>query len=291
MEQLVANTLFAGASIFLVGVSFSLVFTTARFFHFAHAAVITVGAYGALAFSRWVGLPIAMSVALALAAATVVGWCLEAAVYRPLRHRGTSPLILLLASLGLYIVLQNAVSLAFGDDTKVIAGGAVASAFAVLGARMTSIQLAVVACAVAVLVSKVFLVDKTRMGLVLRAVADSPELAEVSGIDFDRAMGVAFCLGSFLAGVAGLFRAFDVGMTPTMGLPMLLLGVVAVVLGGKGGTLGVAVASFLLALIQQVAAWQFGAHWEETAAFLLLLAFLLCRSQGVFGRLSRQATA
>ena len=269
--------------------SFSVIFSTARFFHIAHAVVITSGAYGYFVLSQWLNLPMLVSVALALAAGTGLGWSLELAVYRPMRHKGASPLILLLASLGLYIVLQNGISMLFGDDTKVIGGSAVAPSFDILGARITGVQLTVIGVAVAVFLAKVFLVDRTRVGLALRAVADSPELAKVSGIEFDKTMGIAFCLGSFLAGVAGLSRSFDVGMTPTMGLPMLLLGVVAVVLGGSGKTLGVAVASLLLASFQQLAGWQFGTQWEETTAFLLLLAFLLCRPQGIFGRPLRKA--
>lgn len=284
MEQLLANILFSASTIFLVGISFSVIFSTARFFHFAHAAVITSGAYGCFAFSQWMSLPILVSVVLAIAAGTGLGWCLELAVYRPMRHNGASPLILLLASLGLYIVLQNGISMLFGDDTKVIGGSAVALSFGILGARITSIQLAVIGVAIAVFLTKVLLVDRSRIGLTLRAVADSPELAKVSGIELDRTMGIAFCLGSFLASAVGLFRSFDVGMTPTMGLPMLLLGVVAVVVGGNGKTLGVAVASVLLASIQQIAGWQLGTHWEEMTAFLLLLAFLLCRPQGILGR-------
>jgi len=225
-----------------------------------------------------------VSVTLAIAAGTGLGWCLEVAVYRPMRRNGASPLILLLASLGLYIMLQNGISMLFGDDTKVISGSSVAPSLSILGARITGIQLAVIGFAVAVFLSKVFLVDRTRVGLALRAIADSPELAKVSGIEFDKTMGLAFCLGSFLASAVGISRALDVGMTPTMGLPMLLLGVVAVVVGGNGKAIGLAVASVLLASFQQVAGWQFGTHWEETAAFLLLLAFLLCRPQGIYGK-------
>ena len=284
MEQVIANILFSASMIFLVGISFSLIFSTARFFHFAHAAVITSGAYGCFAFSQWLTLPMFVSVILAIVAGTGLGWCLELAVYRPMRHNGASPLILLLASLGLYIVLQNGISMLFGDDTKVISGSAIAPSFEILGARIAGIQLTVIGVAVAVFFAKVFLVDRTRIGLALRAVADSPELAKGSGIEFDKTMGIAFCLGSFLASAAGLFRAFDVGMTPTMGLPMLLLGVVAVVLGGNEKALGVAVASILLASCQQIAGWQFGTRWEETAAFLLLLVFLLWRPQGLLGR-------
>jgi branched-chain amino acid transport system permease protein len=284
MSQLLLNIIYSAATIFVIGISFALIFSTARFFHFAHAAVITSGAYGCFAFSQWLTLPIFVSVALAIATGTGLGWCLELAVYRPMRRNGASPLTLLLASLGLYIVLQNGISMLFGDDTKVIGGSAVAPSFGILGARITGIQLTVIGAAVAVFLLKVLLVDRTRIGLILRAVADSPELAKVSGIDFDKTMGLAFCLGSFLASAVGLFQAFDVGMTPTMGLPMLLMGVVAVVLGGNGKSLGIAVASILLASCQEIAGWQFGTRWEETTAFLLLLAFLLCRPQGILGR-------
>ena len=282
--QLLVNSIYSACSIFLVGISFSLIFTTARFFHFAHAAVITSGAYACFAFSQWLNLTTFESIALALATGTGIGWCLELAVYRRMRHKGASPLILLLASLGLYIVLQNGISMLFGDDTKVISGSDVAPSFGFLGAKITGIQLAVLGVAVAVFLAKVFLIDRTRIGLALRAVADSPELAKISGIEFDKTMGIAFCLGSFLASAVGLFRAFDVGMTPTMGLPMLLLGVVAVVLGGNGKALGVAIASLILAFCQQIAGWQLGTHWEEAAAFVLLLAFLLYRPQGLLGK-------
>ncbi|MHA1587863.1 MAG: branched-chain amino acid ABC transporter permease, partial [Candidatus Thorarchaeota archaeon] len=241
------------------------------------------------AFSEWLGFPMSVSVILAIAAGTGLGWCLEFAVYRSMRNKGTSPLILLLASLGLYIVLQNGISMLFGDDTKIISGSAIASSFGILGAKITGIQLIMIGVAVSVFLGKMLLVDRRRIGLALRAVADSPELAKVSGIDFDKTIGIAFCLGSALASSVGILKAFDVGMTPTMGLPMLLLGVVAVVVGGNGKVLGVAIASLLLATFQQAAGWQLGTHWEAAAAFLLLLVVLLCRPQGIFGKSLQKA--
>ncbi|MGB7062363.1 MAG: branched-chain amino acid ABC transporter permease [Candidatus Zixiibacteriota bacterium] len=290
MEQLFANILFSACAIFLVAISFSVIFSTARFFHFAHAAVITFAAYASLMSASFLNLPTVISVLLALVAAAGLGWCLNALVYRPMRRKGASPLVLLLASLGAYILLQNVIAMVFGDDTKLIGGTAITPGFSLLGAKLTGIQLVVIFSAIVVLLAKVYLIDKTRLGLSLRAVADNPELARVSGIDFETAMGIAFCLGSLLAGAAGVFRALDVGMTPTMGLPMLLLGVVAVVLGGNGKALGVAIASFLLAFFQQVAGWKLGTHWEEAAAFLLLFAFLLFKPEGILGKPLKKAT-
>ncbi|HQP99960.1 MAG TPA: branched-chain amino acid ABC transporter permease [bacterium] len=284
MTQVLSNMLYSACTICLVGISFSFIFSAAKFFHFAHAGLIASGAYAYLVFSQWCSLPVYVSVPLALAASAGLGLSLDLAIYRPMRNCGASPLILLLASLGLYILLQNGISMVFGDDTKVISNSDVTPAFLIFGARVTGVQLTVMAVAIAVLFIKVFFLDRTKNGLALRAVADSPELARLSGINFDKTMGIAFCLGSFLASTIGLLQAFDVGMTPTMGLPTLLLGVVAVVIGGDGKILGVAVASLFLAFVQHVAGWQFGAQWQETTAFLLLLAFLLCRPQGVFGK-------
>ncbi len=290
MEQLAANILFSASAIFLVGISFSLIFSTARFFHFAHAAVITIAAYVFFFLSSYLGLPIFCSVILGLGATALIGWGLELVIYRPMRRRESSPLVLLLTSLGLYILLQNMISLFFGDDTKIITSSVVTSAFSIIGVKLTGIQLTVIFTSFVVCFAKIFLIDKTMLGLTLKAIADDPELAKVSGIDYDSAMGVAFGMGSFLAGAAGLFRAFDVGMTPTMGLPMLLLGVVAVVVGGNSKTFGIAIASFLLAFCQQIAGWKFGTQWEETTAFILLLAFLLYKPHGIFGKPLRKAT-
>ncbi len=231
-----------------------------------------------------------ISIVLGLFGAAGIGWCLERWVYRPIRRTGASPLILLLASLGLYILLQNVISMVFGDDTKTLRGPEVTSGFSILGAKVTGIQLATICAAIAIYFAKKFIIDRSRVGLSLRAVADNQDLARVSGVNLNRAMGIAFSFGSFLAGVAGLLRALDIGMTPTMGLPMLLLGVVAVVLGGNGKALGVAIASLLLAFCQEVAGWRLGTRWEETAAFMVLLAFLMCRPQGIFGKPLKKST-
>src|SRR5690348_2142953 len=103
MSQLIANA-FLSASIYaLIGTGFSLVYRTGRFFHFAHGLICTVGAYAAFVFAIQLKLPFMISIAIAIAFAIGVGLLMEVGIYRPLRIRGSSPLILLLASLGVYI--------------------------------------------------------------------------------------------------------------------------------------------------------------------------------------------
>jgi len=122
--QLFVNGIIAASIYALVGLGFALIYNTTRFFHFAHGVVYAAGAYLAYTFSVLLGLPLIISIILAVGLTTLIGMLMEISIYRPLRRRGASSLILLIASLGIYIVLQNVISLIFGDDTKTIRSGA-----------------------------------------------------------------------------------------------------------------------------------------------------------------------
>src|ERR1035441_8519502 len=115
--QFLVNSIVAGAGIALVAISFSVIYSTTRFFHFAHGGVYLVGGYAAYSLMTLAGLPPLASTALALIIAALTGCLVEVCVYSPLRKRGASALSLLLASIGLFITLENLVSLCFGDTT------------------------------------------------------------------------------------------------------------------------------------------------------------------------------
>ena len=232
MAQFIANILFTASGTFIVAIGFLVIYSTTRFFHFAHAAVITCGAYLCFVANSWLHIPILASVLIAMIAVGVLGWLLNGGIYRQMRKRFATPLILLVAALGLNIVLQNVVSICFGEDTKLLGASTVDSGSTLLGANLTSIQIITVIVAVVVFVVMATLLSKLRLGLMLKAVADNPELSEFSGIRRERVLSYAFVIGSGLAGLSGCLIALDVGMTPTMGLPALLIGVVAIIMGG-----------------------------------------------------------
>jgi len=288
--QLVANVLLAASAIVLVGLGFSLIFSVTRFFHFAHGILFTAAAYLAFLFAMSVNLPLAVSLFLSLALTVLIGCGIEIAIYRPLRRKGSSALILLLASLGVYIVLQNLIAMVFGDETKTLRSGKIVEGFYVFGARITGIQMATIALSALLFAVVMLISKKTKLGRAMRAVADDSELAKISGINSDGVILWTFALGSFLAGVAGILVALDVDMTPTMGMAPLMLGVVAVIIGGVGNLPGVAFGSVLLGLAQQLGAWTVGSQWHDVTAFVVLLVFLLVKPQGFFGRRGKPAT-
>lgn len=287
-QQLLLNGLVAGSVYALVALGFSLVYGTTRFFHFAHGAVYTVGAYSLYTIVAVLGMPLAIGIPVAVVAAVVVGAISEIAVYRPLRRRQASALILLIASLGIYIVIQNTISLVYGDDIKTVRSEFVREGWLVLGARITQVQVLIVVSAIVLFFSTSLLISRTKIGRAMRAVANDSELASACGIDADKVILFAFGLGSALAGIAAMLVSFDVDILPTMGMNALLMGVVATIVGGVGSIPGAAWGGIILGLAQNIGIWKIGSEWQDAIGFAVLLVFLLVRPQGIYGKRPRK---
>ena len=274
----------------LVAIGISFIYKSTRFFHFAHGAIYTAGAYLTFLFNNWLYLPLSYSIALAIILSAILGCMMEVCLFRPLRHKNASPLILILASLGMYIVLQNAISLVFSDATKTIQSGVVEEGINIFGARITPIQIVIICVSISLIVIVALFLRWSKMGKAMRAVANDGELANISGINSDRVILWAFSIGSGLAGIAGILISFDLDMTPTMGMNALLIGVVVVIIGGVGSIPGVVLGALLLTLAQQVGVWYLSSQWQDAIAFIVLFMFLLYRPQGFFGKSIKKAT-
>jgi len=186
INQLITNALLASSIYILIAVSFSLIYQTTRFFHFAHAVVFTSGAYFTYLFHKLLNFPLFLAILIAIALAAVVGCSIEVLIYKPLRRNSASPMVLLLASLGLYIVLQNTISMVFGDDTKSIRSGVVREGLLIFGARITPIQITIIVVSVILVIIVALWLKKSKTGKAMRAVANDAELVEISGIDADK---------------------------------------------------------------------------------------------------------
>ena len=206
------------------------------------------------------------------------------------RARAT-PLAILIASLGLLLVIQNALSLAFGDDTKSLRVGDISEAYSFRGARMTAIQIVTVFTVIVVFGALSVLFSFSGFGKKLRAVANDPELASVFGVDTKTVVTITFMLGSGIAGLAAFLAAYDTDLTPVMGFKALLGAVVAVIVGGRGSILGILLGGLLVGMAQHLVVWKLPAQWQDASVFFILVAFLLFRPQGFFGKPLRKATA
>lgn len=282
--QVISNILLSASLLIVVAYSYSLIYFTTKFFHLAHGAVIAFGAYFVFLFASKFSIPFSVSVALAIAAATLIGLACEVLVYRQMRKRIVPALAYLIASIGLYVVLQNCISLFFGDDTKIINTAEVTVGNQIFGAYITTIQIITVFVSIALFVAVNLFLHFTATGKSIRAVASNPELCNIYGISSNKIILIAFCIGSALAATAGILSAMDTNMTPTFGFNLLLYGVVAMIIGGVGSTRGLIAGALLVATAQHLAAYYIDTKWMDAVTYIILILFLIWKPLGFSGK-------
>ena len=288
--QFLINALIAGSLYCLMALGLSLIYVQARFINFSHGAVTTLAPYAALFLLSQLKLGFALSVIGGIVVAIAAGCLLESTIFRQLRHRNARPFILLITSLGIYVFIQNSVSLAFGDMAKSIRITGDSMVLGFLGARVTSIQGITICASLGGLLSLLWFQKSTRIGAAMRAVGNDNELARTIGIDVDRTLLWTLGIGSGLAGLAGVLSALDIDMTPKMGMNLLVMAMVAMILGGGRNLLGVAAGAYFLGIVQQLTAWAFSFQWQDAGVFVMLTAFLLIKPTGLAGGLLRKTT-
>jgi branched-subunit amino acid ABC-type transport system permease component len=197
--------------------------------------------------------------------------------------------VLLLASLGILVCTQNAISLLFGDATRRIYGGFDTNSILILGAHISKIQVITICVSWVLAIILLLWEQGTRMGLLLRAVANDSELSIIVGVNSNRVMVVAFALGSALVAIGAILAAFDTDLVPAMGFRAILMGVVAALVGGMESSLGAFLGGFILGVTQNYAAWVVPAQWQDGIVFSLLILLLLVRPTGLLGSPARKA--
>lgn len=290
LMQILLYSILSASTYLLFAYSFWLLYSFRRALYFTHAITITAGAYFAYTFIMLIRLYPLLSILFATMLAAVLGAIIDGLIYKPLRKRECSTLVLLLVSLGVYVLIQNLIQIIYGAQILTMRTAAVREGYNFLGARITGIQIATICVSFFLVIILSMFLKNTKIGNAMRAVANDAELADISGVNSDRVILWAFAIGSGLAGLAGILVALDVDMTPTMGMHALMMGVVVVIIGGVNSIGGIALGALLLATAQHLGAWFVGSEWQDTIAFVILVLFLLLRPQGFFGKKVRSAT-
>lgn len=286
LQQLAANGLVQGCIYSMVAMGFALVYNTTRVFHVAHGAVFTFGAYAFYALSSVASWPPVPAAGIAVIGSALLGALIERAVYAPLERNGEAALPALLSSLGIYVLVVSLIALVFGNESIYLAPG-ISNTIEVGGVRLTNWQVLALGMGITILPLFVLFLRNTYLGISLRAVRDDPVLAETLGINSAFTRVLAVSLGSALAGTAAILVGLDVGTDPHAGMSYVLIGAVAMIMGGTGTFGGPVVGGFLLGLVQSVIVWRLSVRWVEGGTFLILLLFLFFRPQGLIGRFRR----
>ena len=284
LAQLIANSLIIGSIYGLVAAGFSLIYTTNRIMHFAHGAAVTVGGYICFWSFILLGLPFWLAIINTLLISALLGLAVHKFLYEPLKKRGSSTVVLLIASVAVLILFENAILLLFGASAKAIALFPIKQGINVLGATITPLQIVIIITSFLLLLALWAFLNYTRTGRELRAVADHPELASIMGIPAKKLMTTAFIIASVLAGIAGVLIGLEQSLEPTMGTNLIVKGFSGAVIGGMTSVPASITGSLIVGFAENFGIWWLPSGFKDAITFTLLFIFLLLRPQGLFGK-------
>ena len=274
------NSLALGGLLFLLAAGFSLIFGLMRIANLTHGSLFMLGAYlGVTVMRYWPNLWIAALVAgIAVA---IFGGLLERLI---LRQVGGNVLGQVLVTLGVSFIIADACLLTWGGDPIPIPTPAILQApVRIAGFIFPAYRLAVVLIAVIVAIALYLLMERTRLGAMIRAGVDDPGMASAVGIPVSRLFSTVFCLGAALAGAGGVIGGPIMSAYPGLDADMLPLALIVVILGGVGSLLGAFVGAFITGFV-----YTFGvALLPDLAYVILFLPMILViafRPRGLFGK-------
>lgn len=290
-----------GALYAVIAIGYTLVYGVLQLINFAHSEVFMMGGFAALLVLTGIDAsdPTAMMsvvlVAVGLLAAGLAGagtaFALEKAAYRPLRKRNAPRLAFLISAIGASFFLQNLAGKLFGRDPKAIPEIFTnKKVFSIFGTQVTVLQLLILGSAIAMMVGLDLLVNRTKMGAGIRAVAQDAETASLMGVDIDKVISRTFLVGGLMGGAAGFLFGLNSQVSFTMGFLPGITAFAAAVVGGVGNIRGAMLGGMLLGIVENFSGWWFGEEWRYVSAFAVLILVLMFRPTGIMGeRLGRSA--
>ncbi|MDP9284805.1 MAG: branched-chain amino acid ABC transporter permease [Actinomycetota bacterium] len=287
--QLFANGLVTGSVIAIAAVGVSIVYGILRLVNFAYGDFMAFGALAAYAFNGPLGLGLVLSAILAMLATALLSLLLDAALWRPLRRRRAGFMSLFLASIGLALVLRQALLLAYGPQPQTYRVNPY-KVYVVGSVRLSEAQFITILTAAALIVALGLFLARTTLGRTMRALADDRALAAIAGVNVGRVIALTWILSGMLAGIAGILAGLaQTTFDPNFGFTLLLPIFAAVVLGGIGSAYGALAGGLTLGLAMELSTWPsllggVNPVYKPVVAFGVLAVALMLRPQGLFGR-------
>jgi branched-chain amino acid transport system permease protein len=299
------NGLSIGSVYAIFALGYTLVFSILGIINFAHGAIFTLGAYftyvligGAFGFNGLLAnamLPVKLPFAVAIVLSSILSGCVSVLVerlaFRPLRRRGADPLLTVVSSLGVAFVIVNVIQYLVGAESYTFPADiygnlppAINFGTAENPIPIRSVQIVIFAVSVVILSLLTYLINATKYGKAMRAVAEDATTASLLGIDTDRFIVLTFFVSGFLGSMAGTLVGSSVSIAgPYFGIGFGLKGLAVIVLGGLGSIPGAVVGGLVIGLVEAFVPGDYSAY-RDAIAFGLLFMMLMVRPQGLLGR-------
>lgn len=285
--QLLVNGVINGSHYALLGVGFGIIFATTRIVHFAYGPIFTVAAYVAWYTAAVMGLPIVVALLVAILMAVLLGVGSYIFLYEPFEKRQAPHLVPLIASLGLYIVLENLVGIIFGSGVRVVQEFNNGIHF--MGpVFFTTIHIWQVVVLVVLGGALAVFLRWSSYGKAVLAMTDNVEMARIIGIDTRKVAILVFAIGSAISAPSAVLILLKDGATTHMGFLAVFMAFVAVIVGGIGSIKGAIIGGFALGMVESLGMLRIPTEWQSSIAFMLLFLVVLLRPQGLFGAAMRR---
>ena len=216
--------------------------------------------------------------------AGAVSLALYRGLYVYMRLRAKSPLIMLVASLGILLAITAITTIIFRAAPRPLPEAFGSDVWTIAGANIKGFNVFAIGVALAGFGGLLLLLKKTAFGTAVRAIGDDEEVSKVVGINTTVVIAVVFFIGAVFAALAGILSGHDTAIQPRMGLLLLLKGWIASVIGGIGNLHGAIIGGFALGMIEQFGIWDLAGEWKDVISFVVLIIFLSFWPQGLLPR-------
>lgn len=289
LVQSLIDALALGGLYALIAIGVTLIYTVMGMMNFAQGEFIMLPAYVLYLLA---GLPFAVAVGAAFATGIGVAVIAERVAFRPVRNADLSAQ--LVTSLAVATILQNAVSVGVNARAQSVATPELVSESSQIGAlAIPNLEILTLALTVIVLGGLGWLLYRTRIGLEMRAAAENFEMARLLGVRANRVIAIAFAISGALAATVGVLIVMQTGqVSPTMGLTPVLVGFIAVVIGGFGRISGAVVGGLVLGALSSLLGTYLPdglVPFRDAIVFSLPVAILIVRPQGLLGAATGEA--
>lgn len=283
LAQLIVNGLIIGSIYSLIALGYSMVYGILRIVNFAHGDVMMFGSFLGLVFMNTFQMNVIAAFLLAAMCTAILGMVIELFAYRPLRKYDR--IVTLVSAMGVSIMLSNIAQLIWGTGTQNYVIPFKIATYEVMNITITNLQIIILATSVVLMVALYLFVHKTKMGVAMRATAQSLDNASLMGININRIISLTFAIGSILAALAGmLVSMYYDAVYPTMGYMFGLKAFTAAVLGGIGSIPGAMIGGLLLGVVENLGGTFISTQYQDMISFVILIFVLVLRPTGIFGK-------
>ena len=266
----------------LLATGYSLIYSLLDFSNWSHGEFAMIGAYVAIVFSNMLGTPFIIAAIAGVLGGAAVSFLSERVAYRRIRSNGAPNMFLMIAAMGLSNVFQQAANLIFTGQYRSYSFKLPVSTIQVGQAYIGVLDLISLGITAVILVILMYLINKTKFGLDVRAIACNQKAARVLGIRVDQSIATVFLLAGSLAGTAGILYGMKYNVFPTMG-NVGLKAFIASVIGGLGSVPGAIVGAVLLGVLETLVSAYISSSLRDFFSFALLIVLLLVKPSGLFG--------